>query len=110
MNICPNCKTDLNGTEIPEENRHLYGDKTHFNRKIGVEVRGMYDGVLFWKCPDCNWAWDRWPKGESRLWALAQTHITRQQNTVILHEEARRFAALTPEGRADLEAFWKGGE
>ncbi len=26
---------------------------------LGVEVRGVYDGVLFWKCQACGKAWHR---------------------------------------------------
>jgi len=29
----------------------------------GVEVRGVYDGVLYWECPACQHAWSRWPEG-----------------------------------------------
>lgn len=29
----------------------------------GVEVRGEYDGVLFWECPACKHAWPRFPEG-----------------------------------------------
>lgn len=37
-----------------------YGEgKTHFRREIGIEIFGIYDGVLFWQCPDCGWAWHR---------------------------------------------------
>lgn len=25
----------------------------------GIEVRGVYDGVLFWVCSDCAHAWPR---------------------------------------------------
>lgn len=49
MEDCPSCKADLrtsvNGVE--------------YYRTIGMEVRGMYDGVLFWICPDCDHAWPR---------------------------------------------------
>lgn len=26
---------------------------------MGIEVRGVYDGVLIWKCADCNHMWPR---------------------------------------------------
>ena len=57
--ICPLCKADLQGDEIPEEVQHMYSG-THFSRKIGYEIRGVYDGVLFWVCPDCDQAFHRW--------------------------------------------------
>jgi len=30
---------------------------------VGVEVPGVYDGVLYWECPDCGAAWHRWTEG-----------------------------------------------
>jgi hypothetical protein len=32
---------------------------TRFSRLIGVEVRGGYDGVSKWRCPECSAEWDR---------------------------------------------------
>lgn len=29
------------------------------SRVIGVEIQGVYDGVLYWQCPDCGFAWGR---------------------------------------------------
>jgi hypothetical protein len=31
-----------------------------YTRCIGVEIQGKYDGVSFWRCPDCKVQWDRW--------------------------------------------------
>ena len=31
--------------------------------KIGVEIWGVYDGVLFWRCGVCDRAWHRFPEG-----------------------------------------------
>lgn len=63
--VCPN-GCDLTGTPIPQEHidAGYYGkDSTHFSRKIGVSVRGVYDCTLYWMCPDCDIAWHRWPEG-----------------------------------------------
>lgn len=30
----------------------------------GVEVQGVYDGVLFWECFACGWQFHRWPTGD----------------------------------------------
>lgn len=60
---CPHCGTSFQGNPIPEESRQYYGTTTHFRRDIGVEIMGQYDGVLYWKCPDCGWAFQRWPEG-----------------------------------------------
>jgi hypothetical protein len=62
---CPHCNADLTGEPIPQEyiDKGYYGDKTHYSRKVGHEIRGVYDGVLFWSCPDCGKAWPRWTDG-----------------------------------------------
>lgn len=74
--ICPHCKADLRGEEIPVENREkYYGGATHFLRVIGVEIRGVYDGTLFWRCPDCGGAWHRWPKG-SQMHSRAKPFVS----------------------------------
>lgn len=57
--FCPHCGVSLQGDSIPEESQHLYGDSTHFRREIGIEIRGLYDGVVLWRCPDCNKTWNR---------------------------------------------------
>lgn len=52
---CPVCKADWRGPEIPEKYRHCYASSDgYFSRLIGVEIRGKYDGVDHWKCPDCS--------------------------------------------------------
>ena len=61
--ICPHCKVSLAGKEIPEKDRHLFGGATNFSRIVGIEVSGIYDGILYWECPDCNGRWHRWPEG-----------------------------------------------
>lgn len=32
----------------------------------GVEVRGVYDGTLFWSCVKCGNRWQRFPEGDWR--------------------------------------------
>lgn len=60
---CPHCGTSLQGAPIPDDLRQHYGDATHFQRFIGVEVAGVYDGALFYRCPDCGHPFHRWPEG-----------------------------------------------
>lgn len=75
MNVCPHCGADLRGKEIPAEyQKPMYGGQTHYSRIIGVQVRGVYDGVLFWKCPDCAHGWHRWPEGH-RLHQIAERYM-----------------------------------
>lgn len=58
-NICPFCHSDLRGEPIPKESQKSYGNHTHFSRLVGIEIRGGYDGVSYWECPDCLRVWDR---------------------------------------------------
>lgn len=55
--VCPYCNANLVGEPIPLESQEAYGD-THFSRLIGIELSydhpDHYDGVSFWKCPDCG--------------------------------------------------------
>ncbi len=85
LDACTNCEASFIGDPIPtyphvedcEEQKDRseargwgrkcfclpYGDSTHFRREIGHEVPGVYDGILFWSCPDCGFAWPRWTDG-----------------------------------------------
>jgi hypothetical protein len=44
-----------------------YGDKPpeerFYSHKIGNEIGGIYDGVLFWSCPFCGGRWHRFTEG-----------------------------------------------
>lgn len=74
--ICPHCGSNLRGEPIPQEYRDKgwYGDGTHYSRMIGHEISGIYDGVLFWSCPDCGGRWHRFPVGDS-LWFKAEPYV-----------------------------------
>lgn len=41
---CPHCKADLRNHESGPP----------FKREMGMEVKGFYDGVAYFKCPDCG--------------------------------------------------------
>jgi hypothetical protein len=78
VNVCPHCNSSLIGDPIPQEyiDRGYYRPgATHFRREIGVEIPGVYDGVLFWQCPDCAGRWHRWPEGHE-LRERAQPHVS----------------------------------
>jgi hypothetical protein len=74
---CPGCAVSLVGKEIPLESRECFGGATHFRREIGVNIRGVYDGALYFQCPDCGIQWNRWDK-TSPLRYLAEDHMTNQ--------------------------------
>ena len=74
--ICPNCNSNLEGGLIFDTFMEQYGDEDkaletaamygatktegHWGREIGIEIPGGYDGISYYKCPDCNAYWDRW--------------------------------------------------
>jgi transposase-like protein len=43
---------------------------------IGHEVRGVYDGVLYWSCSLCGHAWNRWPKEYGNRYWRAEEMVT----------------------------------
>jgi hypothetical protein len=85
LDDCPNCKMSLVGDPIPDQSLPLYGGSTHYRKEVGVEIRGVYDGVLYWSCPGCGWAWHRWDDSNPEKVAKARPYI----------EEARRTATST---------------
>lgn len=75
---CPHCHSSLMGEPIPQRlidaGYYPRGD-TNYSRTIGVEIRGVYDGVLYWQCPDCGGKWHRWPEGHPYR-AQAERYVT----------------------------------
>lgn len=43
---------------------------------VGIEVRGVYDGVLFWECIEDGTRWHRWEDG-SPLRVKADRYLRR---------------------------------
>lgn len=78
---CPKCGKDL-ATEVEEDGQMKMG-----SRIIGVEIRGVYDGTLYWLCPDCDIAFHRWPDGHP-FHVRAQRFID-QHNLTTLKRNAR---------------------
>ena len=56
-NFCPYCGVSLQGQPIPPEDREFFGNRTHFKREIGTEDPEVYDGILKFRCPDCDKEW-----------------------------------------------------
>lgn len=42
---------------------------------LGYEVRGVYDGVLFWLCQACGSAWNRWSQTDAHRHRVAQGYV-----------------------------------
>lgn len=60
---CPHCKATLQDYEIPEDEREMFGGKTHFSRLIGISNG---DSVMWYVCPDCHGRIERdgsWDQG-----------------------------------------------
>jgi hypothetical protein len=74
--IYPKEAVDAAGDVITESGVHVYRDGRALfgSRIIGVTIRGLYDGVLFWQCPDCEGRWHRWSKGDA-LWHRAEPYV-----------------------------------
>jgi predicted RNA-binding Zn-ribbon protein involved in translation (DUF1610 family) len=64
IGLCPQCGSDWRDAPIPEaeHRKDRYGviaPVQYYSRLIGIEIRGGYDGISFWRCPDCGAQWDR---------------------------------------------------
>lgn len=59
-----------------------YGEATHWRREIGHEIQGVYDGILFYTCPDCGWAWNRWVQSTDRLHQIAALYVEENNSKV----------------------------
>lgn len=81
MADCPGCGASDIGGPIPKDIVHHYVPwdigkqgkeaahewlKTNpwptWGRHMGIEVQGAYDGVLIWRCRDCEHMWPRFSK------------------------------------------------
>ena len=58
---CPKCGVSWDGELIPEDIRHHYPPPYHWSRVIGIEDTMIYDGIMWWKCPDCKEIFKRFP-------------------------------------------------
>lgn len=80
---CPKCNAQWKGEDIYEKFKSLYKDKSEkeildiassygwtkenkkcFSNLIGLQIQGVYDGVLYWKCPNCQTQWGRFSNEE----------------------------------------------
>jgi len=79
---CPTCEGPL--VEVDESQP---GNATVRDLKIGVQIRGVYDGVLMWQCPHCGQLIQRWDK-TSRLHYVAQEYIDHMAGVKSTDEDA----------------------
>lgn len=58
---------------------------TEGSSRMGVEVRGVYDGICYWTCMKCGARWHRFPEGDRRrgavedTWAVGDAEIARRE-------------------------------
>jgi hypothetical protein len=60
--FCQGCGESFRGPKIPQEyiDKGYYEEGVqYYSTKLGIEVRGVYDGVLIWKCENCFHMWPR---------------------------------------------------
>jgi len=69
MMTCPHCRIDL--TVPPATDGTV---RSPYTRAIMVEVPRVYDGGLYYQCPDCGGRWHRWPE-DHRLRAVAAPYV-----------------------------------
>lgn len=47
--------------------------------KIGIQIQGVYDGVLFWRCSYCDHEWHRFTKqSHPHLYRKAEQYIAKE--------------------------------
>lgn len=66
---CPACGSDLSYTS----------GNVVCSHRIGVNIPGVYDGTLFWRCPYCGHDWHRFD--DARMRAKAQPHMNQPIST-----------------------------
>jgi len=66
---CPICLTDLRGAVIPGTDPPEY-----YSHLIEVQVRGIYDGALYYECPFCQGRMHRFREG-TYLWQQAELYV-----------------------------------
>lgn len=50
---CPSCGSSWIAGEIPEKDRHHFGNKTHFSHRIAIYDRDL-DRTVSYMCPFCK--------------------------------------------------------
>jgi len=85
---CPKCKCNWDSGVIFDEMKKFYPGRTdeeigrmsdnyaggrngHFSKLVGIEDPYVYDGTLYWQCPECKVKIQRFDNG-SRLFFEAQ--------------------------------------
>lgn len=94
QNHCFSCGFDLSysvDTETFDDAGNSTGtERREYSHLLGIEISAIYDGILYWQCPNCNHRTNRWPEGHflhdrAEHW-IAQANL-REKLDAPLHEE-----------------------
>lgn len=55
-----NMNTEMKTDKCPKCGISWRDEKGWGINLLGLEIRGKYDGVSYWKCTACNTTFDRW--------------------------------------------------
>jgi len=58
---------NMSDEQLKERVQELYSPPYRWSRCIGIEIRGEYDGLSYYKCPDCNVTFNRFTGKEEPL-------------------------------------------
>lgn len=100
---CPWCDSDQRDKPIPEEylKKGYYGEWSegdpprYYWRTIMMEHPEVYDGGLYYQCPDCGERWHRWSERSPDLRARAERFVADKS-----HRLSRDDHRLSPEAAA----------
>lgn len=87
----PNCAVELTHRPV------IASDVT--TTRVGVEFPDVYDGILFWRCPQCDWAWPREFRHQRYL-ALASREQADRHNQWNAAGEVGHSAPVIPAQRS----------
>ena len=72
LGTCPVCGSNWDGGEIPADIKEHYNEPYRWSRLISIEDPMIYDGISWYRCPDCKSQWDRWTRKLTHLKGVIQ--------------------------------------
>lgn len=53
--------------QVEESMKECYAPPYRWGREIGIEIPEIYDGISYWKCPDCETTFNRFTGEEEKI-------------------------------------------
>lgn len=78
--VCPECGGGQ-GDEIPGRPGEYY------SKVVMVEIRGVYDGGLFYMCPFCGHTWHRWKPENGKIYTKAVYWMAMWKEATVVERE-----------------------